>query len=104
METRITPVTSGEQITAPAQSPAGTLVGGRTEADRPDRPTRWGVPGGWPLLPVLIVQALLSVRLLGADTAFQDEALYLWAGHLQWASWLHGTAIPPFAYYFSGRR
>ena len=54
------------QTSAPAQSPAGTLVVGRTEADRPDRPTRWGVPGGWPLLPVLIVQALLSLRLVGA--------------------------------------
>ncbi len=102
METRITTVTSGEQLTAPAQSPAGTLVGGRTEAGRPDRPTRWGVPSGWPLLPVLIVQTLLTLRLVGADTAHQDEALYLWAGHLQWAHWLHGTAIPPFAYYFSG--
>ena len=90
------------QTSAPAQSPAGTLVGGRTEADRPDRPTRWAVPSGWPLLPVLIVQALLSLRLLGADTAYQDEGLDLWAGHLQWASWLHGTAIPPFPYYFSG--
>ena len=30
------------------------------------------------------------------------RALYLWAGHLQWANWLHGTAIPPFPYYFSG--
>ena len=28
--------------------------------------------------------------------------LDLWAGHLQWANWLHGTAIPPFPYYFSG--
>ena len=60
------------------------------------------MPSGWPLLPVLIVQALLTLRLVRADTAYQDEALYLWAGHLQWANWLHGTAIPPFAYYFSG--
>lgn len=64
----------------------------------------WGrrVAGAWPLLAVLAVQAALSVRLLGADTAFQDEALYLWAGHLQWARWLHGTSVPPFPYYFSG--
>ena len=60
------------------------------------------MPSGWPLLPVLIVQALLSLRLVRADTAYQDEGLYLWAGHLQWANWLHGTAIPPFPYYFSG--
>jgi hypothetical protein len=44
----------------------------------------------------------LSLRLLGADTAFQDEAAYLWAGHLEWAHWLHGAAVPPFQAYFSG--
>ncbi len=42
------------------------------------------------------------MRLLGADTAYADEATYLWAGHLEWAHWLHGTAIPPFPAYFSG--
>lgn len=48
------------------------------------------------------MQALLSLRLVRADTAFQDEALDLWAGHMQWAHWLHGTTIPPFPYYSSG--
>src|ERR1035438_5298296 len=61
-----------------------------------------GVLAGLPLLAVLLVQTLLSVRLLGADTAFVDEAAYLWAGHLQWANWLHGVAIPQFSSYFSG--
>jgi hypothetical protein len=56
----------------------------------------------WPLLAVLVVQAALSLRLVRADTAFQDEATYLWAGHLQWAHWLHGTPLPPFPSYFSG--
>ena len=59
-------------------------------------------PAWWPLLVVLAVQAALSLRLVRADTAFQDEATYLWAGHLQWAHWLHGAVIPPFASYFSG--
>jgi hypothetical protein len=64
-------------------------------------------PGGrvvtWlPLLAILAVQAVLSGRLIRADTAFQDEASYLWAGHLEWAHWLHGTPIPPFSSYFSG--
>jgi 4-amino-4-deoxy-L-arabinose transferase-like glycosyltransferase len=54
------------------------------------------------LLAVLAVQALLSLRLVRADTAFEDEATYLWAGHLQWAHWLHGVPVPPFAAYFSG--
>jgi hypothetical protein len=56
----------------------------------------------WPLLPVLAVQAVLSLRLVRFDTAFQDEAAYLWAGHLQWAHWLHGAPIPPLSAYFSG--
>jgi 4-amino-4-deoxy-L-arabinose transferase-like glycosyltransferase len=55
-----------------------------------------------PLLAVLAVQAALSLRLVRADTAFQDEALYLWAGHREWAHWLHGMPVPPFPAYFSG--
>ena len=35
---------------------------------------------------------ILSLRLVGANTAFQDEALYLWAGHLEWA---HGCCTVP---------
>jgi len=58
--------------------------------------------GALPLLAVLAVQAALSLRLVRADTAFQDEAAYLSAGHLEWAHWLHGTPVPPFAAYFSG--
>ncbi len=54
------------------------------------------------LVAVLVVQVVLSLRLVGADTAFQDEAAYLWAGHLEWAHWLHGGSVPPFASYFSG--
>jgi hypothetical protein len=63
----------------------------------------WRAAGSiWPLLIVLTVQAVLSVRLVRANTAFQDEATYLWAGHLEWAHWLHGAPIPPFPTYFSG--
>jgi hypothetical protein len=63
---------------------------------------RLGAWGAWSLLVVLAVQTLLSVRLLRADTAFEDEATYLWAGHMEWAHWLHGTPVPPLATYFSG--
>ena len=56
----------------------------------------------WPLLAVLAVQVGLSLRLLWADTASQTEALYLRAGHLEWANWLHGTPIPAYPKYFSG--
>src|SRR5215469_7547623 len=80
--------------TAPAAPAAGS---------RPDRRVLGRhAPSWWPLVAVLVVQAALSLRLVGADTAFEDEATYLWAGHLEWANWLHGTAIPPFSAYFSG--
>jgi hypothetical protein len=67
-----------------------------------DSARRWRVPGAWPLLMVLAVQAGLSLRLLRADTASQSEALYLRAGHLEWAHWLHGVPIPAFPTYLSG--
>jgi Dolichyl-phosphate-mannose-protein mannosyltransferase len=56
----------------------------------------------WPLLAVLAAQAALSLRLIWSNTAFQDEALYLRAGHLEWARWLHHAPIPNFPAYFSG--
>jgi hypothetical protein len=87
----------------PAPAPPATQVDADTHAtSRPRRTARRRVSGNWPLLAVLAVQAALSLRLVGADTAFQDEALYLWAGHLEWASLLHGTPIPPFPSFFSG--
>ena len=80
--------------TAPAEETAASHRSART--------TRVRVPGNWPLVVILAVQTILSVRLVRADTAFQDEALYLWAGHLEWANLLHGTPIPPFPSFFSG--
>lgn len=53
------------------------------------------------LLGILIIQAILSLRL--HNTAFEDEALYLVAGHLNLDHLLHGgPAHPEFARYFSG--
>lgn len=53
------------------------------------------------LLGILLIQAILSLRL--RNTAFEDEALYLVAGHLNLDHLLHsGPAQPEFAQYFSG--
>jgi hypothetical protein len=60
------------------------------------------VPAWCPLLAVLAVQAALSLRLVKSNTAAQGEAMSLWAGHLLWSHWLHGTAVPPFQAYLSG--
>jgi hypothetical protein len=54
------------------------------------------------LVVILAVQAALSLRLVRLNTAFSDEALYLWVGHQDWARLIHGTPIPPFATYLSG--
>jgi hypothetical protein len=90
-----------QQSTDPSTS-ATTLSEATAPSHRLERTVRSRIPGNWPLLVILAVQAALSIRLVRADTAFQDEALYLWAGHLEWAHVLHGTPLPQFPSYFSG--
>ena len=71
---------------------------------RSGRETRHRKPNysGWPLLPVLAVQTLLWPDFCWSNSAFQDEALYLRAGHLEWARLLHLAPVPDFPSYFSG--
>jgi hypothetical protein len=53
------------------------------------------------LLVILVGQALLTLRM--HNTAFEDEALYLYAGHMELGHLLHGTALQgSYASYFSG--
>lgn len=87
-----------------AERAIGEVPGPRIAARRARRERRFraGLPQWWPLGAVLVVQAVLSLRLVWSNTAFSDEALYLWAGHLEWSHWLHGTPVPDFATYFSG--
>ena len=80
--------------------PEGTILSQAVSGGGHTRIRRLG--GLWPLPAVLAVQAGLSLRLLRADTASQAEALYLRAGHEQWAHWLHGAALPQYSSYFSG--
>ena len=86
-----------------AKPPTAPVLAIETAAThRRGRTTKLRVPASWPLLAILAVQAALSLRLVRADTAFEDEATYLWAGHLEWAHVLHGTPLPQFPSYFSG--
>lgn len=56
----------------------------------------------WPLALVMAVQAMVSIVLLH-NTAFQDEALYLYAGRRIVGHWLGGPApLEHYANYFSG--
>jgi hypothetical protein len=88
--------------------PAAALAPPAPEHEHGREPSAAARGAGWPLavpLPlvaILTIQVVLSVRLLRSDTAFGDEALYLWAGRLEWAHWLHGQPIPAFQTWFSG--
>jgi 4-amino-4-deoxy-L-arabinose transferase-like glycosyltransferase len=105
------PVIPSARVAA-APASAGQRAGARPSrlgpARRPQPPAArrgwWSrlAAAPWPLALILAAQAAGSLRLLHADTAFQDEALYLWAGHLEWSHWLHGTRIPLYSTYFSG--
>jgi len=56
----------------------------------------------WLLPLILVFQALISWLLL-QNTAFQDEALYVYAGGQVWRHWLSGLPLlDPYNYYFSG--
>jgi hypothetical protein len=51
---------------------------------------------------LLAIQAALTLGLIWSNTAFSDEALYLWAGRLELAHFLPGAPWPAFSTYFSG--
>ena len=101
-----------DDVTVPLPAPP-KRAGRAGKAQQPTRDTgrHWlprrspwsfldGVP--WPLVIILAAQAAMSLRLIWTNTAFVDEATYLWAGHVEWAHWLHGTPVPEYATYFSG--
>lgn len=68
----------------------------------PRQASAGALSGRWPLVLVLALQAVASVGTLH-NSAFQDEALYLYAGRQIIHHW-NGGPIPleSYAYYFSG--
>jgi hypothetical protein len=70
------------------------------------RPTRLNAIGSdlaqLGLYGVLAVQAVLSLRLIWSNTAFLDEATYLYVGHVELSGWLQGTPVPAYPTYISG--
>jgi 4-amino-4-deoxy-L-arabinose transferase-like glycosyltransferase len=45
-------------------------------------------------MAICAVQGILSLTLVWSNTAFTDEAYYLWAGRLEIAHWLRGASVP----------
>jgi hypothetical protein len=91
---------SAAAVSAPAEPPGSERAG--LTVDKGRIVLARLAAGPLPLTGILVVQALLSLRLVWSNTAFQDEALYMWAGRLEWAHWLHGGSVPDFPSYFSG--
>jgi putative flippase GtrA/GT2 family glycosyltransferase len=85
-----------ESAAAPAAAPASAPELASQSGSRPRRTLLH------PLLAICAVQAALSASLIWSNTAFGDEAEYLWIGRLVWAHWLHGTPLPPVAARLSG--
>jgi hypothetical protein len=69
-------------------------------AERKSRVTFKTLP--WPLFLVLAVQAVLSLRLIWSNTAYIDEATYLYAGSQELDHWMHGIVVQDYQSYFSG--
>jgi hypothetical protein len=59
------------------------------------RPSRRALARLWhPLAAICAVQAALCMVLVYSNTAYIDEADYLWIGHLVLGNWLHGHPWP----------
>ena len=68
----------------------------------PARQPRTGLLSGrWPVMLILAMQAVVSLAMLH-NTAFQDEALYLYAGRQIIHHWNGGPVPPNYAFYLSG--
>jgi 4-amino-4-deoxy-L-arabinose transferase-like glycosyltransferase len=66
-----------------------------------DEPAAEAAVRGWRrrplgLIGVLVLQALISLSFIWSNTAFADEANYLWVGHLELAHWFGGAPTPHF--------
>jgi beta-glucanase (GH16 family) len=97
------PVSQSQQQQMAASSlGSGSATAKPVASSQPDSgpaPLRWRVP----LVFITVVQIALSLRLIWANTAFEDEGTYLWAGHMELSALLHGTQIQgSFPSYFSG--
>ena len=67
------------------------------------QPQRRRLPGlPWPLFAVLVIQVLLSMRLIWSNTAYIDEATYLFVGTQDLNHWIHGVPIEDYQTFLSG--
>jgi hypothetical protein len=71
------------------------------EATGPGRRFQWLAALG-PVLPILAAQGYFAARLLVTNTAFIDEATYMYAGHQEISHIVHGSPVASYETFFSG--
>ncbi|HTU75745.1 MAG TPA: GtrA family protein [Trebonia sp.] len=82
-------------------TPASFVIGNKwSMSERASSLSLRTVP--WPLLVVLIIQALLSIRLMWSNTTFIDEATYMFVGAQEITHWIHGTPVEDYQTFLSG--
>jgi hypothetical protein len=93
---------SPQAPTAPLRAVSANSAYGQAGADQANTPgKRRAMVSRLALLGICCLQAVTSLRL--QNTAFEDEALYLYAGRMELAHMLHGAALQgSYASYFSG--
>ena len=92
-ENRFVGLDDGRPVSPPARRQRAARL--RTSA-----PRRVWVSRGV-LVLIMVLQALLTLRM--SNTAFEDEGLYLYVGHLEIRHFLHGAALQgDYPSYFSG--
>jgi hypothetical protein len=99
-------------LTAPGKNEP--IADARTPRVLPDRlPTTGAHAGGtrvpswhtrvpWPLVAILAVQVVMAARLIWSNTAFTDEATYLYAGSQELRHWLYGSPVENYQTVMSG--
>jgi putative flippase GtrA len=92
---------AGNVVVTAVLTPASFVLGDRwSMTDRTARFSLRALP--WPLLAIVAVQVLLSLRLIWTNTAYTDEALYLYSGSQELNHWIHGTMVEDYQKFFSG--
>lgn len=84
-------IQDGAAVTRRRRTGAGTAPGDGPAAYRA---TALGRLALHPLVAICALQAALSLTLVWSNTAYTDEAYYLWVGHLEIARLLHGASLP----------
>lgn len=83
------PATGTGAAPVPARAGWRDVILGFVPAHRRTRAARW--IGHLPLLLIMALQAVLTLRL--SNTAYRDEALYIWTGHRIFQYWFDGAQL-----------